>query len=400
MKPRALRACIAVSSSTVIAVGIAACGGGSSNDTATDAAKTAQAASFSLPKGVTCESTEVGPVTRCENFYKDYWPTIDKNLDALYKKAMKADGGKLVIWDWYALNKRTIAAFTRRFPGLKVQTKGLNFNLASAILSAKASGARNSDTVKGSLTSASSLIDGGMIAKVDWTKFGVPKEYLEAAGADSGLLPDSINGTLLQYNSAKAPDVPRDWNDLTKPAWRNKLAITNYNAQCFTGYGIKHGKKKMVELIHQLKKSGNLTVTNSTGQLLSSGDKPVVIAGQLFDDNPDLKVLAPKDNNLYLQFTGVNTDAENVPGAMLYALWNAFDPQWVKARLTDKNFASAPQVFPGLPTKTISQATGMQKVNMTAWVSSLQDPSTTLETMGNRKKFLDLINAANDALKK
>ena len=102
--------------------------------------------------------------------------------------------------------------------------------------------------------------------------------------------------------------------------------------------------------------------------------------------------------NMYLQFTGVNTDAKNKPAAILYTLWNAYDPDWIKTELTDPNYSSASQVFPGLPSGTIDQAVGLQKVNMDAWIAATKDPSSVFETMANRDQFLKLIDAANTAL--
>jgi hypothetical protein len=52
--------------------------------------------------GAACDAVQVGEITRCENFYEDFWPEIDRQMDALYETATEADGGKLVIWDWVA----------------------------------------------------------------------------------------------------------------------------------------------------------------------------------------------------------------------------------------------------------------------------------------------------------
>lgn len=70
-----------------------------------------------------CDAVEIGAITRCENFYDDYWPEIDKQLDALYEEAKKADGGTLVIWDWYELSPDVIEQFNKRFPDIKVETR-------------------------------------------------------------------------------------------------------------------------------------------------------------------------------------------------------------------------------------------------------------------------------------
>lgn len=389
---RKVRRVVALGVCGGLTAGLAACGSGGSGGSGNGGVKPKAAA----PSSLSCQAVKLGAITRCENFYTDYWPVIKKNMDALYQQAKKTDGGNLVIWDWYAVPKDTIAAFTKQYPGLKIKSRGLNFNLSSSIIAAKASGARSSDLVKGSITSMAPTYDAGMWEQVDWTTYGVPKEFL-TIGA-KGMLPNSINGSAIQYNSSKVSKPPTSLTELAQPQWKGKVAITDYNAQDFAGYGMSAGKAKMVALIKKLKSSGNLTITNNTDSLLSSGDKPVVLAGQLFSDSPQLKITTPTSNNMYVQFMGVNTDAKNKPGIMLYELWSAFDPGRVKSLLTSKALSTSPQVYPGLPTKTLDEATGLQKTNLAAWIASTKDPSTIFETMDNRKQYLALIDAANKAL--
>lgn len=124
-----------------------------------------------------CEAVAVGEITRCENFYDDYWPEIDRQLESLYEQAKETDGGRLVIWDWYELSPEVIAVFNDRFPDLTIETQGLTYNLSSAIISAKATGSRNSDIVSGSIVSSAAMYDEGFWEKVDWTEFGVPEEF-------------------------------------------------------------------------------------------------------------------------------------------------------------------------------------------------------------------------------
>ena len=131
-----------------------------------------------------CDAVQVGIVTRCENFYTDYWPTIDESLNALYEEAKTTNNGTIVIWDWYELSPEVISAFTTRFPGLTIKTQGFQQNLASAIVTAKETGTENTDYLSGSLTSAAVLYDGGLFAKTDWTAYGVPAEFLTVGPSD------------------------------------------------------------------------------------------------------------------------------------------------------------------------------------------------------------------------
>lgn len=378
--------------SAALAVGLsftAGCGGGS--DEAADIAPATKA-----DTSVVCDAVEVGPFTRCKNFYEDYWPTIEKNLDDLYEQAKKIDGGRLVVWDWYELSPDVIAAFNKEFPDIKIETRGLTYNLPSAVISAKATGERNTDIVSGSITSMTSMYDQGFFDDVDWTSYGVPKEFF-TVGAPN-LLPDSFNGGLLNYNSDEVDAVPESIAGFDSPEWKGQFAIANYNAQQFAGYGMIHGEDKMVSLIESLKSNGIVTVANDPSNLLSSGDKPVVLAGQLFNPQPSLEVSGFKEVDLYAQFTGVNTDATNKPAAALWALWNAYDPDWLKLKLTDKRFASTTMPFIGLPSSVFDQATGLAKRNIDAWLTTVDKGWGVYETQDNRDKWNDLIGAADKAL--
>ena len=343
----------------------------------------------------TCDAVEVGAVTRCENFYDDYWPEIDKQLDALYEEAKKEDGGTLVIWDWYELSPDVIAQFNERFPDIKVETRGLTYNLSSAIISAKATGARNTDVVSGSITSMAAMYDEGFWEKVDWESFGVPKEYLTIGAPE--LMPDSINGTLLQYNSEKVPSVPASLDGLLEPEYKGKVSVAGYNAVVFAGYGMAEGEDKMLDLIDELTTSGNLKLLEDQGAPLSSGDVPIALNQTLFNPNPALQVSPFEHAGVWAQFSGVNSDAKNKPGAALWTLWNAFDPDWISLRMTDERFASTQVPFAGLPAATFGEATGLMKTNSDALLLGL-DTGAETETQDTRGDWQAMINAADKAL--
>ena len=257
-------------------------------------AASAPAASGGSP---VCDAVPVGIVTRCENFYTDYWPTINTALDGLYQEALATNGGQIVIWDWYELSPDVINAFTTRFPGLKIKTQGFQDGLAAAIITAQQTGTENSDYLSGSLTSATQLYDAGLFDKVDWTSYGIPAEYFTVGPSE--LLPDSLNSWLINSNSSKEATVPDTYEAYLDAAWKDKLAMASWNGQFFTGYGMVNGTDKMQQLIKDLKAS-NLTLTDDPGSLLSTGDKPVVFAGQLFNPNPDLALTPMKDAGVWI----------------------------------------------------------------------------------------------------
>ncbi len=341
-----------------------------------------------------CEAVEIGAITRCENFYEDFWPEIDRQMDALYETAKETDGGRLVIWDWYELAPEVIAQFNERYPGISIETRGLTYNLSSAVISAEATGSRNTDILSGSLVSAAAMTDEGYWAEVDWTDFGVPEEYLTIGAPE--MLPDSINGSLMQYNHDQV-EVPATLDGLLDPAYHGKVSIANYNPIVFSGYGMAEGEDAMVDLIDELKSSGNLVVLEDQNSPLSSGDVPVALNQTLFNPNPSLGVAPFEHSGVFAQFSGVNSDAKNPSGAMLWALWNAFDPEWLELRMTDERFSTTQVPYAGLPSSLFEQATGLMKTNADALLQGLENGSGT-ETVESRDEWIAMITAADEAL--
>jgi len=385
MAHRKARIAAGLIGSIAIVVGTAGIGAAQSPAASAPAASGASA---------TCQAVPVGIVTRCENFYTDYWPAVNAKLDSLYQEALATNGGQIVIWDWYELDPAVIQAFTTRFPGLKIKTQGFQQNLSSAIITAQQTGTENSDYLSGSLTSATPLYDAGLFEKIDWQQYGLPAEFFTVGPSE--LLPDSINSWLINYNTTKVTSVPSTYDDYLAADWKGKLAMAGYNGQFFTGYGMVNGTDKMQKLITDLKAT-NLTLTDDPDTLLSTGDKPVMFGGQLYNPSPDLAVQPIKDGGVWIQFGGVNSEAKNKAGATLYAIWNAYDPDWITKRLTDTNLSSSVP-FPGLPSTMLDQAAGLMKVNADAMYAGAA--TGQWETTANRDQWNQLIADADTVMYK
>jgi putative spermidine/putrescine transport system substrate-binding protein len=347
----------------------------------------------------TCQAVQLGPITRCQNFYTAFWPTIEKNMAKLYAQAKTTDGGQLVVWDWYPLPAQEISMFEKAYPGITITTRGLNFNLGSAIVTAKATGARNSDIVKGSITTMTQLYNQGYWEKVNWASFGVPQQFLQIGGADTGLLPDSIQTEFAQYNTTKQASAPPSaLTDYLSPQWKGKLVTENYEGYVFAGYGMKYGQAKMVALIKQLKSSGNLTISSNDASLLSTGENPVDFEEDLGTSDPSLQVSGIQDAQTYVQFIGVNSDTANKPAAELFSLWEAYDPAWIDALLTSSTMTGLVQPYPGLPSSTFAAATGDMKQNVAALAQAIANDNLIFESFANRDEFNTLDTAADNAL--
>jgi putative spermidine/putrescine transport system substrate-binding protein len=378
---------------------LAACSSGGSTTSSTNGAGTGASIAPVAATNATCQSVQLGPITRCENFYTAYWPVIEKNMAKLYAQAKATDGGQLVVWDWYPLPAQEISMFEKAYPGITITTRGLNFNLGSAIVTAKATGARNSDIVKGSITTMTQLYDAGYWQKVNWASFGVPSQFLQIGGANTGLLPDSIQTEFAQYNTTKqASAPPTALTDYTSAAWHGKLVTENYEGYVFAGYGLKYGQSKMVSLIKQLKSTGNLTISSNDASLLSTGENPVDFAEDLGQNDPSLAVSPIQYAQTYVQFIGVNSDAANKPAAELFALWEAYAPDWINALLTSTTMTGLVQPYPGLPSATFAQATGVMKANVAALNAGIANDDLIFESWANRNELNTLDNAADNAL--
>ncbi|HEY1622825.1 MAG TPA: hypothetical protein VGG16_03425, partial [Streptosporangiaceae bacterium] len=277
--------------------------------------------------------------------------------------------------------------------------RGLNFNLGSAIVTAKATGARNSDIVKGSITTMTQLYDEGYWQKINWAAFGVPKQFLQIGGVNTGLLPDSIQTEFAQYNTTKQASAPPvSLPDYLGSQWHGKLVTEDYEGYVFAGYGMKYGQAKMVQLIKQLRSSGNLTVSSNDASLLSTGENPVDFAEDLGQTDPSLQLSPIQYAQTYVQFMGVNSDASNKPAAELFALWESYDPTWINTLLTNTSMTGLVQPYPGLPSSTFAAASGVMKQNVTTLEQAITNDDLIFESFANRNELNKLDTAADNAL--
>jgi hypothetical protein len=152
----------------------------------------------------------------------------------------------------------------------------------------------------------------------------------------------------------------------------------------------------MVELIEELKSSGTLEVVSDADSLLSTGDRPVALQFMFYSENPAVTVAPFDPMLLFTGFTGVNTYAENSAGAKLWALWNAYDPDWLERKVADPEFVTGTPPYPGLPSSVHSQATGAMKVNIDGFTEAMMNDMYVVETW-ERRDEQNAMTAAVDA---
>ena len=195
--------------------------------------------------------------------------------------------------------------------------------------------------------------------------------------------------------------MPTSLDDFLAPEWKGKLAMASFEARTSRATAWPTARTRWSKLIDDLK-ANDLTLTDDPGSLLSSGDKAANLATQLYNPNPALKPAPFEDANTYVQFSRHQQGRqEQVRGAMLFELWNAYDPDWLTMRLTDEKFASSALPYPGLPSSTFDQSKGLIKANQDAWfvrdrqgLGDLRDPGRTATSSTTSS------SAANDALNK
>jgi hypothetical protein len=391
----------------------AACGGGEGGDTTEAPATTAAPAgsdttsggddggsdtTAAAPEAPVCDATMVGDIVRCENFYTDFWPIIEAAMNDLYEEAKSTADGVVVNWDWFELDPAVVALFNEKWPDLTMKSVGLTWERPSAIVAARATGSETTDVMGGTITVGKDLFDEGFWADIDWTEYGIPPEFLELA--QPGSFPDSINGYTLHFNTdvVDPADVPTNLNDLLGDDWANgRFAMQDFQNQGFAGIGMVDGEQAMVDLITGLKESGNMLLSGDAPGLLSTGDVAAILATQIRNPNPALGIRAFENSNIFGQYAGVNADAQNPAGAMIWDLWNAFDPDWINLRLTDEEYQSSAIPWFGLPSDVMGTATGVMAKNIDAFVEALENDWDVWETLENRDEYVDMMNAASAA---
>ena len=347
-----------------------------------------------------CTIVAFGPINRCENFYEAAWPKINTAMDALYAEAKATDGGQLVIWDWYEQSPDTVAAFNARFPDIKVTSQGFTYNTSSAIIEAKAQGKRNSDIVSGSLTSMTAMYDQGFWPKVDWTEYGVPSEFFNIGAPE--MLPDSVNGPLVHYDTATTADGPgvphrlRPGSVLEGQAGHRLLQRPELQR-------LRHEERPGRDDHAHRQPPVDATRSQSSPTAPATCCPPVTTTRSAPASCTTPRQTRPRsppitDQPMYLQFSGVNSDAKNPAAAELWILWNAYDPAWLKLRLTDEKYNSTSEPFPGLPSTLFATTTGLMKLNQDAWFGAIEAGTTIFETTDNRDQYNTMIDAANTAL--
>jgi iron(III) transport system substrate-binding protein len=195
----------------------------------------------------------------------------------------KAKEEKEVVWYTTTSagdNQAIVAAFTRKYPFLKVQVlRTSGEKLRQRVLTETSTGQFLSDAL-----SVSSLEMGLLKSKNLLQPYAPPEAESFPAGAkdrDGYFSAIYARNFVIGYNTAMTPekDRPRDWSDLLEPRWKGKIGLDEEEFEWYGTLIDKWGREKTVKYMRalaaqqpQLRRGHNLL-----SQLLAAGEFPISI---------------------------------------------------------------------------------------------------------------------------
>jgi putative spermidine/putrescine transport system substrate-binding protein len=358
----------------VIAMLVAACGSDPTATPTSAAAAVAATPTATLAPGVTptatakkspptatptaqiSEEMRLSGVTSLADFYEPGggYSQMEANFDKLYREALGYEDGAIHLWGFSEIDPNAQLAFEGKFPGLTIESQGKQFGTAAAIIQANQAGQHTTETFGGAYTIYGPVHDRDLFnTDFDWTQYGVPGEFTDPARPY--MMYDSSNSYALWYNTdlRSGSDIPNDPHDFLDPKWKGKLVTgTSYFFGGFSYIALKFGEEAATELAIKLLDEQDILVTSNPEALLLAGEYEVLFPS--FRDMQEHLHGAPLDVKSYegagvwSQFAGVMKDAGNVPGAVLFEMWDAYDPDWIETKFKDPD-QQQPAVHLGLP---------------------------------------------------
>jgi hypothetical protein len=279
---------------------------------------------------------------------------MKQKMDELYKKAVAEEGGQVDIWGFAEVDAKTKEAFAKRYPGMSISSRGLQFGTAAAILEANRAGAPTTDSFGGAYTIFWPVWQADLMDRTtDWPQYGLPKEFLDPAVP--GMLTTTQNEYVLWYNTSlvKKEEVPTDPFKFLEPKWKDKIASNpSYFFGGFSYVALKFGEEKAVDLAKRLLAEAKLTITADPETLVATGEKQILFPAFGFFEavrkGAPVAVLPYEGMGTWTQYTGVLKGARHPNGVKLYDLWANFDPDWLETRFKDPAYG-IPTTFAGVP---------------------------------------------------
>ena len=303
-----------------------------------------------------CDREVVGTIVRCNNFFSDYWPVVEQALQQLYEEAMTEESGEVINWGFSPPNQAQQGAFAEAYPGMKVVGQGFQFGTSAAIITAQKAGKVESD-----LTGGSALIwrpaykEGAIDTTIDWSALGIPTEFLDPK--NPGMVFNNMGGHVQWYNASALDeaDVPTNAFDYLNEDWENRVASSIRFFPLGMAYtAIKFGEERTDELATRLIDDKIVTLVENPGALVVAGEYDVAWPSTeraLYNETlaKFTGVLGWEGGGTWPGHSGIIKGAKNPKGAMLYAVWQNFDPEWISTQFSDPNLPPS-RPYLGIPT--------------------------------------------------
>ena len=322
----------------------------------TPTATATQAPATATPTPQISEEMRLSGIVTLNDFYAPGggWTQMGANFEKLYRDALTFEDGVIRLWGFSEIASNARQAFEARFPGLVIESQGKQFGTAAAIIQSSQAGQHSTDSFGGAYTIYQPVHDRDLFdTNFDWTQYGVPSEFTDPARPY--MMYDSSNSYVMWYNTdlVTDSDLPTDPHDFLDPKWKDKIVTnTSYFFGGMSYVALKFGEEDATELAIKLLDEQEILVTSNPEALLLAGENSVIFPS--FRDMQEhlhgapLGVKSYEGSGVWAQFAGLLKDTRNVPGAVLYEMWDAYDPDWIDTKFKDED-QQQPALHLGLP---------------------------------------------------
>jgi iron(III) transport system substrate-binding protein len=177
-----------------------------------------------------------------------------------------------------------MAGFNKLYPGVRVAIASLGGpGVLNKVLTESRAGANVADVVALNGISAFELIDKKLVARYKSPMIGfLRKGFVDAVGYWPGIY--AIGYTII-YNSRRvAPkDVPKRYEDLLQPRWKNSLIIDAEDHDLLAGLIDLWGEAKATSFLTQIAQEQKVTLSRQSHtfmtQLVATGEHDAIIDG-------------------------------------------------------------------------------------------------------------------------
>lgn len=205
------------------------------------------------------------------------------NMRALYEKARAAGENEVVLKSGApatdAVAQESVAAFQEEFPGIKLTYVTTPLPQITVQVTTEATAGKiSTDVGNGTIGQVAPLVERDLLVSHDWSQLFDPADLLQL---DGKLVRNFDSPLVLAYNTDRlsADEVPRTWEDLLEPRFRDgKLAFSASGAD-FTGLFWERGEDAAVAYLEKLKEQRPRWGTNrpETEAQLTSGQVALAV---------------------------------------------------------------------------------------------------------------------------